>query len=181
MAKCGNLNAFVRISSRHQWPHTEVSESGSVTSGTDFTTVNTFTAVERVSLHVKLSRYPCLIPTPTSSHFHPSLVTTLPDDLAGARPRHIHHYPYISLSISGTVVRIKFQIPRPSHLPTTKLSSFFSLLTSGASMRWWRNAMDTWSRSICVLGCGPESLIISSPPRWREWRVRCCSGCRGIT
>lgn len=101
----------------HQWPHTEILRVGFCHFKTDF--IGNFTGtqlpihLQRVSLYFKLSRYPCLIPLPTSSHSQPSLVMTLPDDLAGARPRHIHHYPYISLSISGTVVRIKFQIPRP--------------------------------------------------------------------
>lgn len=38
-------------------------------------------------------------------------------------------------------------------------------------MRWWRNNTDTWSYSICALGPGPKSIVISSPPHRREWEV----------
>lgn len=46
----------------------------------------------------------------------------------------------------------------------TVFPSFFSLLTSTRSTRWWRNNTDTWSYSICALGPGPKSIVISGPP-----------------
>lgn len=126
MAKCGHLKAFVwkpcspvttywnlRVGFRHfkHWFPKKLHR---------YKTVNTLTTCPSTlncrATHVWSHYRPPLIPN--------HLVMTLPDDLAGARPRHIHHYPYISLSISGTVVRIKFQIPRPVPPPlhhTTQL------------------------------------------------------------
>lgn len=120
-----------------------------------------------------------------SSHFLSSLVIptlTLADDLAGACSLPIHHYSYISLSISDTIVRIKFQIPHPSHLSPPHRDHHIpqlSHLTSTTSMRWWRINTDTWSYSICALDHGPKS-IISNVEGWR-WADGGYSGCWDIT
>lgn len=61
------------------------------------------------------------------------------------------------------------KVPNPSPVPPrytiqiTIFPSFFPLLTSTKSMWWWRNNTDIWSYSICTLGPGPKSIIISSP------------------
>lgn len=85
------------------------------------TAVNQFTAVGPAGVPLSLQPVSPSISdlslSPFSSHLHSSLFIptfTLPDDLAGTLSLHIHHCPYISPSISDTVVRIEFQIPRPS-------------------------------------------------------------------
>lgn len=71
--------------------------------------------------------------------------------------------------------RSEDRVPNPSPVPPRSpvqisiFPSFFPRLTSTRSMRWWRNNTDTWSYSICALGSGPKSIVISSPPRRREW------------
>lgn len=69
------------------------------------------------------------------------------------------------------------RVPNPSSIPPqspvqiTIFPGFFPLLTSTRSMRWWRNNTDIWSYSICALGPGPKSIVISSFPSRRERRV----------
>ena len=80
--------------------------------------------------------------------------------------------PYISSSISSTVVRIRFQIP----LYPASSRSLYSpashppphCLTNTRAMRWWRNNTDTWYYSICALDPGPKSIVISRSPKTRN-------------
>lgn len=74
------------------------------------------------------------------------------------------------------------RVPNPLRVPPQPpvqipiFPGFFPLLTSTRSTRWWRNNTDTWSYSICALGPGPKSIVMSSPGGgWCGYR-----GCWGI-
>lgn len=63
--------------------------------------------------------------------------------------------------------------PNPLSIPSgfpiqiSIFPSFFPRLTSTRSMRCWRNNTDIWSYSICALGLGPKSVVMSSFPSCR--------------
>lgn len=79
------------------------------------------------------------------------------------------------------------KVPNPSSIPSRSpnqihiFPSFFSLLTSTRTMRWWRNNTDTWSYSICALGRSPKSIIIFSFPSTRARWAGGVPRCWGIT
>lgn len=126
---------------------------------------------------------------PSNLSSHPSLIPRSPPSLSSPLISFHSHIdsarwlsrnpfsPHPSLPIHQSFhirYRSEDRVPNPSPDPpqppiqVTIFPSFFPRLTSTRSMRWWTNNTDTWSYSICALGPGPKSIVISSPPRRRE-------------
>lgn len=134
------------------------------------TTVNKFTAAGPAGVPLSLRPVPLYITIP---HCPPSPLISCQSHIDSARwlsRDHFSSHPSLPIHQSFHIrCRSGDRVPNPlpaqpqSPIQITIFPSFFPLLTSTTSMRWWRNNTDTWSYSICALGLSPKSIIISSP------------------